>query len=305
MNEIISALWPVFVLLLLGYWAQRHEFPGPGFWSYAERGTYFVLFPVMLVDKLSEAPIGQISLMQTGLAVLALILLGSVAAFVCRIWVTNAPAFTSVYQGSVRFNTYVGLAAAAVLFGDAGLAQAAVIAAFMIPLLNVFCVLIFVFCVGGHANVWSVIKALLTNPLIVGSLLGLSLNLTGLGLHASIQSITGLLGQLALPMGLLAVGAGLSFRFLMRSWQPVLLASVIKLVLFPLFAVLLSHLLQLPTLSAQVLLLFAALPTASSAYILSRQMGGDAALMAGTITGQTLLAMVTMPLMLTLLWPLL
>ncbi|MFW1678077.1 AEC family transporter [Pontibacter sp. JAM-7] len=301
MNEIISALWPVFMLLLLGYWAQRQNFPGPGFWQQAEKGTYYVLFPVMLVEKLSTAPIDQIDLWQTGTAVLLLLLLGSAAVLACRKLISGAAAFTSVYQGAVRFNTYVGLAAAAVLYGDPGLAQAAVIAAFMIPLLNLFCVLVFVVFVGGHASWMNVLKTLLTNPLIVGSLLGLGLNLTDLGLHPALQPVMGLLGQMALPMGLLAVGAGLSFHFLLRSWQPVLLATLIKLLVFPLLAVGLANLVGLPALSAQLLLLFAALPTASSAYILARQMGGDAQLMAGIITGQTLLAMLTMPLLLGLL----
>ena len=52
----------------------------------------------------------------------------------------------------------------------------------------------------------------------------------------------------------------------------------------------------------QVAVLLAALPTATSAYILARQLGGDAPLMAGIISGQTLLAMVSIPVLLSLLW---
>jgi len=48
--------------------------------------------------------------------------------------------------------------------------------------------------------------------------------------------------------------------------------------------------------------LLATLPTATSAYILARQLGGDSPLMAGIISGQTLLAMVSIPVMLSLLW---
>ena len=60
--------------------------------------------------------------------------------------------------------------------------------------------------------------------------------------------------------------------------------------------------LGLSGLLVQVAVLLAALPTATSAYILARQLGGDAPLMAGIISGQTLLAMVTIPLMLSLFW---
>ena len=45
-------------------------------------------------------------------------------------------------------------------------------------------------------------------------------------------------------------------------------------------------------------LLFQALPTASSAYILARQLGGDAPLMAGITAAQTVLGFITIPLVL-------
>jgi len=64
----------------------------------------------------------------------------------------------------------------------------------------------------------------------------------------------------------------------------------------------LAWLLGLDGLLVQVVVMLATLPTATSAYILARQLGGDAPLMAGIISGQTLLAMVTMPVMLWLLW---
>ena len=75
-----------------------------------------------------------------------------------------------------------------------------------------------------------------------------------------------------------------------------------KLLAFPAMVVGLAWALGLSGLLVQVAVLLAALPTATSAYILARQLGGDAPLMAGIISGQTLLAMVTIPLMLSLFW---
>jgi predicted permease len=82
----------------------------------------------------------------------------------------------------------------------------------------------------------------------------------------------------------------------MRLSAGVWAATVIKLVLMPALVLGLALLLGLPPISRDVALLFAALPTATSAYILARQLGGDAELMAALITAQTLLAMLTLPL---------
>lgn len=299
MIEIISALWPVFALILLGYLSQYIGFPNQVFWQQAEKGTYFVLFPILLVRKLSTADMSGVDLYSVGLSVLGLVLAGSLVAFICRPFISGgASGFTSFYQGSVRFNTYVGLAASAALFGDESLALAAVIIAFMIPLLNLCCVLVFSIFTHKGGGITSTLAAIIKNPLIMACLVGLALNQSGIGLPEHITSVADLIAQMALPMGLLAVGAALSFRVMLEARREVMLSSVLKLLIFPCIALGVAGLLSLSSEVTQLLILFASLPTATSAYILSRQLGGDSEMMSAIITGQTLLAMLTMPLVL-------
>lgn len=301
MSEIISALWPVFALILLGYLARRANFPGESFWQQAEKATYFVLFPVLLIYKLSQADMSSVSLDSIGISVVLLVAGGSVVTFILKPLLSETTAgFTSVYQGAVRFNTYVGLAASAALFGTEGVAIAAVIMAIMIPLLNLCCVLVFTLFTHKNRELLSVFKALAQNPLILGSLIGLLLNQTGVGLPAVIEPVAELLSRMALPLGLLAVGAGLSFKVLGQCKKELIGSSVIKLLLMPALCLLIITLIGLEPYSAQLMMLYASLPTATSAYILARQMGGDAPMMAAIITGQTLLSMLSMPFVLLL-----
>ncbi len=100
----------------------------------------------------------------------------------------------------------------------------------------------------------------------------------------------------------MTVGAGLQLKALRGASMPFLVSSMAKLVGFPLLTAGLALLLGLEGMMVQVAILLAALPTATSSYILARQLGGDAPLMAGIISGQTLLAMVTIPLLLGILW---
>ena len=299
MIEIISALWPVFALILLGYLSQYIGFPNQDFWQQAEKGTYFVLFPILLVRKLSTADMSDVDMYSVGLSVLGLVLAGSAIAFICRPLISGgAGGFTSFYQGSVRFNTYVGLAASAALFGDESLALAAVVIAFMIPLLNLCCVLVFSMFTHKGGGVQSTLLAIIKNPLIVACLVGIALNQSGIGLPEHVVSVADLIAQMALPMGLLAVGAALSFKVMLQARREVILSSVLKLLVFPWIGLGVAVLLSLSSEVTQLLILFASLPTATSAYILSRQLGGDSEMMSAIITGQTLLAMLTMPLVL-------
>lgn len=297
MESITGALGPLFLLILLGVLLGNRRWPSSEFWVQMERLIYFVLFPAMLVGTLATADVSQVPVGR-----LALVLLGAMALFGMALWhfrgwlALEPAAFTSVFQGAVRFNTYVGVAGAAALHGSLGATTAAVAVALMVPIVNVMCVASFV-AAGtlGSASVGKSALALIKNPLILGCLVGIALNVSGIGLPGWSEDTVSLLAGAALPLGLVAVGVALRPRALLRFDRGVLATNTIKLVLMPVLVLVLAWALRLDPVSRDVALLFAALPTATSAYILARQLGGDAELMAAIITGQTLLAMLTLP----------
>lgn len=192
----------------------------------------------------------------------------------------------------------MGLAVTFALYGGGGVAISAVIIAFMIPVLNLLCILVFALHTSAGAGVKGVMLTLLKNPLIIGCTVGISMSLFGVSLPPMMASVTQLLTPMALPLGLLAVGAGLNLQALRHAGRVVWVSSAIKLLVFPLLALFFARLLELSDPVTGLLVVFAAVPTAPSAYILARQLGGDAPMMAAIITGQTLLAMITLPLVL-------
>jgi malonate transporter len=296
---VINALGPVFLLVLIGVAFRKIDMPGRDFWPRAERITYFVFFPCLLVRTLANANFSAQELGEVFVVALVLlvILAGLLLVFASRL-ASNAPAFTSVFQGSIRFNTYVGLAAAASLWGDKGLAATVIVVASMVPLVNLLCITIFAIKVGSDT---SVARHVAFNPLILACAAGIALNLSGIGLPGWSDPLLEILARPALPLGLLAIGAGLSFAgFRLVVW-PVLCSSIVKLLLAPALAFALCLLFGLVSPYREAVILIAALPTAPSAYILSRQLGGDSSLMATITTLQTVLAIGTVPLALSLL----
>lgn len=303
MNTFIVALLPVFGTIVVGYLFKRYTFPGDAFWPLAARITYFAFFPALLINNLAPARLADLAIGRLILAVLLPTLLVALAVILARPYLRiPGVAFTSVFQGSIRFNTYVGLAAVAALYGSPGITRVAIILAVLVPLVNVLSVLM----LTRHGSVRSLhwrdtLLALVQNPLIIACVLGIALNLSGIGLPFVTGELLEIFAQAALPMGLLTVGADLDLRAVQTGVWPVLVASGLKLLILPLLTALACRLLGIDELAMAVAVIFAALPTATSAYILAQQMGGDAQLMAGLLTVQTLAAVVTMPLVLLLL----
>ena len=206
---------------------------------------------------------------------------------------------TSVLQGSIRPNTYIGLAGASALFGTDGLALTAIALASVIPLVNVISVLGFAQWVPSNSpSPARVLRSILTNPLIVACAVGLTINFSGLGLPSAFTSLTDVIGRAALPMGLLSVGAGLQVRALGKYWGALTLSSLLKLVGLPLLAYALGSYFSLEGLPLAIVVLYACLPCSVSSYTLAAELGGDKILVAAIITIQTLLAMLSIPLLL-------
>jgi len=110
-----------------------------------------------------------------------------------------------------------------------------------------------------------------------------------------------IISHAALPMGLLSVGVGLELKYLTYAKKELVVSTLAKLVLFPMLAYGLGVLVGLSGMSLSVAVIFASMPTATSAYILARELGGDVPLMASIITVQTLLCMGTLFLIIPLL----
>jgi malonate transporter and related proteins len=213
-----------------------------------------------------------------------------------RAWGVDGPAFTSVYQGAARWNSFTAIALAGIPYGRDGTLATAIAIVAMVPLLNVIAVALLVrHARGTPMTPAGFARTLIANPFIWSTLVGLAINAAGLGLPPIAHATLDMLGEAALGLGLLMVGGGLDLAKGLKIDRPVALTLLLKLVVMP--AIVLGIALPLglsgPLLGAT--LLCASVPTAAASYVLARQMGGDAPLMARIVTVQTLFAMATMP----------
>ncbi|MFF8430732.1 AEC family transporter [Streptomyces sp. NPDC016566] len=293
----LKALVPVVLLIALGYGLKRSLVTTEGFWREAERLSYRVLLPALFLHSLATAdiadlPVGALTgaLVASTVAVAALII-------ACKpLLRLRDDAFTSVFQGSIRFNNYIGVTIAAGLYGTKGVALAAVCNAAIVPTVNVLCVLVFARYGNVRPSFPGVVKQLVTNPLVLACAGGILVQALDLSLPPGIGPALQALGSASMPLGLLCIGAALRFGAA-RSWAaPVLASSAAKFALMPAATFLAAQVFGLGSHALIIAVLFQTLPTASSSYIMARQLGGDAPLMAGITATQTLLGLAAVPL---------
>jgi predicted permease len=303
---VLAALLPVFLLIVMGFGLRRTLLTEDAHWIGLERLVYFVLFPALLIETLARAdlasvPIGGVggALLLAALSMAALCLALRPALF--SVLGIKGPAFTSVFQAATRWQTFVALAVANNLYGDVGVALASVAMVAMIPVVNVMSVGVLARYARPQRLAWpQILLAIAQNPLIWACITGLALNLLRLPVPQVAYDFANALGRSSLGIGLLVVGAGLQIGQLIRpgisAWLPVLL----KLIVMPAIAVGYSLLFGLSGVNLTVVACCASVPAASNAYVLAKQLGGDAPLLSQILTLQTMLAVLTMPIVISL-----
>lgn len=285
-------LLPDFALIAVGWALCRYTMLGRPLWDGVEKLVYHVLFPALLFHSILRNPIDPAQVLPLAGSGVAVVLLGIAAALALGRWRgVDGHLHASGAQTAFRFNSYVALALGERLGGTQGVAWMALLIALCVPLVNV-------------AAVWSLARQggqgtgreLLRNPLIIATVAGLTGNLLGLRLPELAATTLSRLGSAALPLGLMAVGAGLQVGALRESPRLAAALMAIRHAMLPLAGIALAVGLNLPPAQQAVVVGFAALPTASSTYVLATRMGGHGGFVAGLVTVSTLLAMVGLPL---------
>lgn len=297
---IIHSLIAVFLVIALGWGLRRTVLADDHAWAAFERVSYFVLNPALIFGTLAMADLRTIPFFRLGGALLAtlLVLVALLLVFRARIQIalnTDGPGFTSVFQGVTRWNSFVALAIAGNLLGAEGVLLSAVAIAAMIPAINV----ISVYVLQRHGTGGgSIVKSIATNPFVLSAAFGIAFNALAIPVPAALALTLNILGQCALGAGLILVGVGLKLEHLQRPSPALIGGTLVRLLAAPLLALVFIKLFALPPNAALVALICYGVPTASGSYLLARQIGGDAPLMAAIITAQTLGSMLTLPLLL-------
>ena len=303
MGALLAGVLPVFVLIAVGYGLRKSDFLPDATWRPIEKLSINLLYPGFLIPAIWSADISGGGAGAAGLAaVSAVVIIASITLLLKPLIRLDGPAFTSLFQGVIRWNSFVFLPVIQSVYGPDGLALAAVVIGAMIPVTNVLCVVVLERWGADRKPLspLSIARAIVSNPILVACLIGLALNLTGVPRLPGLSDTLELLGAAALPLGLIVAGAGLSFAEVARRKVTIGAVTFVKLVVTPPLMWGLCVLYGGDATAQGIALMCGAAPGAAASYMLARQMGGDAPLMAGIVALTTVGAAATIPLLLVL-----
>ncbi len=297
-------LFPDFSLILCGYLLCRYTPLNRKVWEPIESLVYFFMFPVLLFHSIVRTPLEWQTATHMMAAGLTLGLAGILLAYSLPRWPwvgrgLDTRLHAASAQVAFRFNSFIVLALVDRVAGPQGMPLVAVLIGVCVPLFNVGAV----FPMARHGQ-HGLLRELVRNPLIIATLSGLAVNIAGLGIPDWLAPTTNRIGQAALALGLMAAGAGMQLGRMAQAKTLSTMVLGIKHVLLPVTALLVAIAWQLDPTQTVVLLMFSAVPTASSCYVLAARMGYDGPYVAGLVTLSTLLGVLSLTFALGVLLPL-
>ncbi|KCZ59043.1 AEC family transporter [Hyphomonas chukchiensis] len=297
MTSFIFALLPVIIIVAIGRLIAAKNWITPEGWRAIERISYILLFPALIIRSLGNAPFDTAPWKLAAALIIAQLVLAAIG-FGARMWPgMERPAVGSIIQSNVRWNTFVALSLGSILFGDEGLALVTIAAAAMIPTANVLSVYGLILN-AEHASGTKPrpFRALMTNPLIIACVIGGIVAATHFQSPKVLDDTLRILGQGTIALGLLSAGAGVDLAALRRAGVRTFTWALVRLLGLPAAALAAGLAIGLSGTPLAIMLICASVPTATNGYILARQLGGDGPLSANLIAVETVLAMITLPL---------
>jgi predicted permease len=294
---------PIFAPILVGIVLKRIALMPDEFWPQIERLTYFVLLPALIANAIATSSLSNLS---AGPILLALMLgvaatVGILYGVKCALRMPGV-AFGPLFHGCIRPNGYMGLATGFAVLGAEGVGAISIVVAIWVPLgLALASVAFLREMDGGSIKLTELTKRLIKNPLVVSVVIGFALNGVGAGPFLSETPLLDIVGRAAVAAGLIAVGVGLDFKALRTSVWPLACAIALGLLVMPLLMASIGLSIGLEGAALGALVIFAAMPTSPSGFVMAGQMRADAALMAAIISSQTLVSIVTIACVITIL----
>jgi hypothetical protein len=295
---VIATIIPIFIVIFLGWVARKKGFIPPEFLEPANRLVYYFSIPALIFSSIAKASFHEqfdgLVLCLTLIAAIFLYAAAHILAKLCKIAPARAGAFV---QSSGHGNLgYIGLPITLYYLGESGLAKAGIICGFLMILQNLLSVISLQLHDPANKklpDLKSLSKKLLGNPVIIGAMAGIAVSALEIPIPGVIQQSLDIIGGLAPPMALLLIGASLSMQLMRKHLRPALGAITLKLIALPAAGLLLFSLFDVTADSYLPALILLCSPTATIAYVMAREMHGDADFAVAAISASTLFSAVT------------
>jgi len=297
--SLALAILPIALAFLAGWTAKATGLLKDEHWAGIELLSFRILIPAILIHSIATADLSSDRIGPLAAALVCMVIAAGLLGLSVRLILSerklSSASLSTIFQTTTRWNAFISLSAAELLGGPEVLLLIAVGMSVLIPIINVSNILVLAWLCSGTTGPRRVLKTVATNPLVIGCAIGLALNAAPFELPAAIYETLDIIGRAALGIGLLVVGAGISWGRLKRITAPIMIGALLRPVAVPLVFLLIASVFGLSPTETLAGLLVTAVPAATNGYVVARSMGGDTELYADILVFQTLLSMIAIP----------
>ncbi|MBC2706024.1 AEC family transporter [Desulfobacula sp.] len=296
---VLNAIFPIFTLLFLGSLLKHLGITNKTFLKTSDKLVYFIFFPVMLFWKIgTSAPDKGVSVNLCAAAIIAVLIVYLLSLFAIRLFhITNFQA-GSFSQACYRFNTYIGMAIVMNALGESGIRYFGILIGFVIPIINVLAVSTLIWHSGKKGslgqNFTYLLKALISNPLILGCAAGILFSRSQASFPVFIDNTFSLMTSVTMPLALISIGGSLSLAGLKHNTKISLIASMLKILILPIIGFFILKTFSVTGIAFKAGMIFFTLPTSTAIYVLSAQLNSDTQLASAAIMLSTLLSFISL-----------
>ena len=291
------ALIPLFAFMMLGYYFKKKSYLNETSTKQLNILVFRFFLSVMCGETIYKANLKEdVELLPILVVAVGIITVFLISWAIVPRFVKDKTQIPVMIQGIYKSNyAILGIPIAQSIYGADNIGIVSVIAVILVPLNNCISAFIFEKYTGKATSVPKLILNIIKNPLVLGCLVGLLLNITGVRIPSWIMSgIVSKLAALTTPLSMIALGASFEFSHIRRYGRYLSWVTIAKLILVPLAIIPASILMGIRGTALCGIMIYAAAPNAVNSYSTAVAMGGDADLANEIVVVTSLLSMLTM-----------
>ena len=283
------AIVPLFLIIAVGYTVKRLGWIGPEEVRRFNKVCFYTFMPVMLFYNIYTSDFSHAVRLPYALFVVGMALAMILLAFLITLAAEKTPERRGVMiQAAFRSNfVLLGLPIAEELLPGANFGITALMIAIVVPIYNMMSVVVLEYFRGGKPKLGEVLLAVIRNPLIIASIVGLLMKALHITLPEVLVSFAGKMNSAATPLILLLLGASFETREIARYKKELLVCVGLRLLVFPGAILALAAAIGLRDIEFVTVLAMTAAPTAVNSFNMAQQLGGDSQLAGSAVVVST------------------
>jgi predicted permease len=291
---------PLFVLIVLGYILKKKDFISEIFIIISNRMIFYIFLPITIFVSIYNTDLSELTSMKFALFALGSTTLSFVVTWAIAVFFIKDKRILGAFvQGAFRANTvFIGLPLMRNLAGDIGMARFALIIALVMPITNVFAILVLSVNSENEKKIELIplVFTIIKNPLFIATILGILV--AGFNINLPVIATRALddLSHVTTPLALICLGGGITFLGFDKKFKYSVIASAIKIFILPILFTIAAYAFGFREIDLAAFMILGGVPSAIIGYAMVVEMDGDAYTASNIVLISTLFSAFTLTL---------